>query len=54
MWHDKYLTSLKKTGSSIQATSILRFCLSNLNCCNIGITDDRDSLCMPLKWAQVA
>jgi hypothetical protein len=35
-----YIRSLMKTGTGVQA--ILRFCLSNLNGCNVGITDGRD------------
>jgi hypothetical protein len=35
-----YIPSFMKTGMSIQA--ILRFCLSNLNGCNVGITDGID------------
>jgi hypothetical protein len=35
-----YIPSLMKTGTGVQA--ILRFCLSNLNGCNVGITDGRD------------
>jgi hypothetical protein len=33
------IPSFIKIGVRIQA--ILRFCLSNLNDCNVGITDDR-------------
>jgi hypothetical protein len=29
-----------KIGAGVQA--ILRFCLSNLNLCNVGITDERN------------
>jgi hypothetical protein len=29
-----------KTGAGVQ--TILRFCLSNLKGCNVGITDERD------------
>jgi hypothetical protein len=32
---------------AVGVQEILRFCLSNLNCCNVGTTDE------PLKWAQV-
>jgi hypothetical protein len=34
-----YIPSLMKTGRGIQA--ILRFCLSNLRGCNVGITNGR-------------
>jgi hypothetical protein len=47
-----YSPSVIKIGINVQA--LLRFCLSNLKCCNIGIIDRRDLLCTPLKWAQVA
>jgi hypothetical protein len=33
---------------------ILRFCLSNLKGCNVGITDGRNILSAPLKMAQLA
>jgi hypothetical protein len=36
------------------AEGILRFCLSNLKGCNVGITDRKDLCSVPLKWAQVA
>jgi hypothetical protein len=35
-----YLPSFKKIGEGVQA--ILRLCISNLNACNVGITDGRD------------
>jgi hypothetical protein len=35
-----YIRSCIKIGTGIQA--ILRFCLSNLKVCNVGITDQRD------------
>jgi hypothetical protein len=47
-----FLASFMKIGTGVQA--ILRVCFSNLKCCNIGITDGRDLLYRPLKWAQVA
>jgi hypothetical protein len=34
--------------------AILKFCLSNLKGCNVGITDGRDLCRMVLKWAQMA
>jgi hypothetical protein len=46
------IQSLVNIGTVIQA--ILRFCLSNLKYCNVGITDGNDFLCTPLKLAQVA
>jgi hypothetical protein len=33
---------------------ILRFCLSNLKSYNIGISDERNVLRAPLKWAKVS
>jgi hypothetical protein len=47
-----YLPSFMKTGKGIQA--ILRFDLSNLNGCNVGINDGRYLLSVPMRWAQVA
>jgi hypothetical protein len=44
-----YIPSFMKIGMGVQA--ILRLCLRNLKGCNFGITDDRDLLCAPLKWA---
>jgi hypothetical protein len=35
-----YITSFMKIGTGVRA--ILRFCLSNLRGCNVGITDRRD------------
>jgi hypothetical protein len=35
-----YSPSFIKIGIGIQVT--LRFCLSNLKCCNTGVTDGRD------------
>jgi hypothetical protein len=35
-----YLPSFMKIRTDVLA--ILRFCLNNLKCCNIGITDGRD------------
>jgi hypothetical protein len=37
MCADAFMSSLVKIGKAVQA--ILRFCLSNLNGCNVGITD---------------
>jgi hypothetical protein len=34
------LPSFMKIGTAVQA--ILRFCLSNLNGCNVGVPDGRD------------
>jgi hypothetical protein len=45
------LISFMKIGTGVQA--ILRFCLRNLTGCNVGITDERDFLITPLRWAQV-
>jgi hypothetical protein len=36
-WLDVYIPSFLKIYTGYQ--SILRFCLGNLKCCNIGITD---------------
>jgi hypothetical protein len=38
--------------TGIQA--ILRFCFNNLRGDNVGITDRRDVLSAPFRWAQVA
>jgi hypothetical protein len=35
-----YIPSFMKVGTGIQV--ILRFCLNNLICCNVGITAGRD------------
>jgi hypothetical protein len=35
-----YISSFMKIGAGIQV--ILRFCLRNLRCCNVCITDDSD------------
>jgi hypothetical protein len=48
MWHDK-LPSFMKVGTGIQA--ILRFYLSNLNCCNVDVTDGRGLQIALLGWA---
>jgi hypothetical protein len=45
-------SSFIKIGTGVQ--TILRFCLSNLKCCNTAITDGRDLWCTPLKWAKVS
>jgi hypothetical protein len=37
-----------RSGMGVQA--ILRSCLSNLNGCNVGITDGRDLRSVPLRW----
>jgi hypothetical protein len=44
-----YLPSFMKIGTGIQA--ILRFCLSNLNACNVGITNRRNLCSLLLRWA---
>jgi hypothetical protein len=53
-WHDirVHIKYFMKIGAGVQA--ILRFCLNNLNLCNVGITDGRDFWSEPLKWAEVA
>jgi hypothetical protein len=47
------IPSFMKTGVHVQP--ILRFCLSNLKCYNVGITfgSDLRHMSIPLKWAQV-
>jgi hypothetical protein len=47
-----YIPSLMKIGKG--AEGILRFCISNLKGCNVGITEGQDFCGAPLKWAQVA
>jgi hypothetical protein len=44
-----YVPSSMKTGTGFQA--ILRFCLRNMRGCNVGITDGRNILITPLRWA---
>jgi hypothetical protein len=46
-----YVPSFVKIGAGIQA--ILRFWFSNLNDCNVSITDEH-LISAPLRWAQVA
>jgi hypothetical protein len=46
-----YIQSFMNIGKGVQA--ILRFCLSNLRGCNVGIIDGRDLRIMPLRLAQV-
>jgi hypothetical protein len=46
-----YVPSLMKIDTGNQA--ILRFCLRNFRGCNVHITDGRDFVIMPLRWAQV-
>jgi hypothetical protein len=46
-----YIPSSLKIGTGVQA--ILRLCLRNLRGCNVDITNGRDFLVMPLRWAQV-
>jgi hypothetical protein len=43
------LPSFMKIATGVQA--ILRFRLRNLKGCNVGITDGRDFLIRPLRWA---
>jgi hypothetical protein len=47
-----FLPSFMKIGKGLQA--ILRFYLSNLNGCNIGIIGGSYLWSTPLKWVQVA
>jgi hypothetical protein len=46
-----YVPRFMKIGTDLQAIS--RFYLSNLNGCNVGITEERVFLFTPLRWAQV-
>jgi hypothetical protein len=39
-WHDVYIPSLMKISTDVQA--ILRFQLSNLNGCNVGIIERKN------------
>jgi hypothetical protein len=45
-----YVPSFMEIGTVVQA--ILRFCLRNCRGCNVGITDGRYFIIMPLRWAQ--
>jgi hypothetical protein len=45
----KWIPSVIKIGTCIEG--ILRFCLSSLKGCNVGVTDDEDLCSAPLKWA---
>jgi hypothetical protein len=47
-----FLPSFMKTGTGVQA--ILRFCLSNLNGCNVNITAGKELWSAALRWGQVA
>jgi hypothetical protein len=47
-----YIPNFMKFCTGVEAT--LRFFLGNLRGRNIGITDRKDLLCMPMRWAQVA
>jgi hypothetical protein len=47
-----YTPSFMKIYTGVQA--ILRFCLSHLRGCNVGIADGGDLLSSPLKWTEVA
>jgi hypothetical protein len=52
MCHDiLYVPSFMKIGTGVQA--ILWFCLRNLRGYNVGITDGRDCLITPLRWAKM-
>jgi hypothetical protein len=51
-WHDVYISSFLKTVIGVQAT--LRFCLSNLNGCNVCIADGKKLRSAALKLVQVA
>jgi hypothetical protein len=44
-----YIPSLVKIITEVE--EILRFCFSSLKGCNFGISDERDFLITPLKWA---
>jgi hypothetical protein len=46
-----YVPSFMKIGTGIQAIS--RFFLRNFRGCNVGITEGRGFLIMPLRWAHV-
>jgi hypothetical protein len=46
-----HIQSFRKTDTGVQA--ILRFRLSNLNACNVGITNGRDLCSAPLTWSQM-
>jgi hypothetical protein len=46
-----YLPSFIKIATGVQ--TILKICLRYLRRCNVGTTDGKDFLIMPLKWAQV-
>jgi hypothetical protein len=46
------LPGFMKIGTGVQA--ILRYRLRNLRGCSVGITDGRDFLIKPLRWAQMA
>jgi hypothetical protein len=51
-WHDICIPSFINIDTGFQG--ILWLSLSNLNGCNVGITEGRVLLSAPLKWAQVA
>jgi hypothetical protein len=46
------IPSLMIIDTGVQA--ILRFCFNNVRGNNVGITDGRDLLSAPFRWAQVA
>jgi hypothetical protein len=46
-----YLISFMKNGADVQA--ILRFCFRNVRGCNVVISQGRDFLITPLRWAQL-
>jgi hypothetical protein len=48
-----YAPSFMKIGTGVQEIRVLRFCLRNSRECNVGITDGRDFLITPLRWAQM-
>jgi uncharacterized protein YraI len=47
-----FLPSFMKINKGVQA--LFRFCLSNMNGCNVGSTNGKDLSNAPLRWAQVA
>jgi hypothetical protein len=46
------LPSFMKIGIGVQG--ILRFCLSNLNGCNVGDAEGKELCSAPFRWAQDA
>jgi hypothetical protein len=47
-----FLPSFIKIGPGVH--TVLRFGLSSVNGCNDSITDRKELLCAPLRWAQIA